>query len=250
MKIKVYLFTGFLFFCAFISNAQTALKLGVNLSSMRPDNIDYTENSNACFTQFGLGTKLKKESPGFRAEFLYSVKGRKMESTNTIITSYGSHTYETEVKDKIPYFNVPLLFTFPVVKGLFLEAGPNVGLRLGGKRTMKSTVTFDNKQAGSVFVHNYDETTYRYSDKNAFPNNRLIQDGDDKNLDRKPIKRYDIGLNIGVQYFLVKRMSLSYRYNFGLTDILNDHYLSLNSINENFDSYRSMELCLNFYFGN
>lgn len=249
MRLKAGILTSVFMCLVLLGKAQTAVKLGLNRASLSQDKIDYTNNKSMFFYQFGLGTAIDKEEPGFRAEFLYSVKGRKFESKNTVNTFYGSHTYETEVEDKIPYFDMPLLFTFPIIKGLIVEAGPNLGIRLGGKRTMKSTTTFDNQLLGKVFVHEYEETTYRYSDKNAFPVNRDVQPDEEENLDRRPVARYDLGLNIGLQYFIARKIAVACRYNFGLVDVLNDHYLSLNSDYSNRDKHRNLEFSINFYLG-
>ena len=229
---------------------QVGLKVALNRSNLSQDNYDYTSNSAVNFFQIGLTTKLKRDEPGFRAEFLYSKKGREFSSENTIETSYGSQSYKTTYTDHIPYFDMPLLFTFPVHELFIIEAGPNFAARLGGKRISKSTFSYYYSSSNSTTVLDFPETEYKYSDKNAFPDNREAQPEYEDKLNKNLIRRFDVGLNIGCQLFLTGKMTFVARYNFGLTDVVSNNYYNFYTSNLSTERHRNLELGLTFYMGN
>lgn len=229
--------------------SQTGLKFGLNRSNFAQDNLDNTSYNGVLNFQVGITTKMKTFESGFRAEFLYSVKGAEFKSTQTAEFENYSQTYEVTQVDRIPYFDMPLLFTFAIYKSLIIETGPNFAVRLGGKRSIKRKQSYHFPLTGTQLEHDYSEVTYKYSDEEVFSNTRDTQYETEPNLSKNLIKRYDIGLNIGIQFFLTNKISVVGRYNYGILDVINDQYFNLSTQRSNYEGNRNLELALSFYLG-
>lgn len=132
----------------------------------------------------------------FRPEIIYSNQGYKFSGT-----SYNAKINE---KANINYLAIPLMFSYQPVKKLSIDFGPQVSFLLSSKSVIDYSfvdVVSGNPVSGSETVDNKDET-----------------------------KSIELGLNIGLGYKITPKMSISGRYNFGLT-MLNERVPNATSPN-------------------
>lgn len=124
--------------------------------------------------QAGIFANYKaNEKIGAHAELLYSVEGTREKNT-----AFGGSGHI-----KFNFLRLPLLIQYHVIENLHVEAGPNVGLFIGGREKWNG-----------------------HSEK--------IEDG---------YKRVDAGLNVGAGYDLsqfVKGVTASLRFYYGLTNMV------------------------------
>lgn len=127
---KIILTTIFLSFMAVVAKAQyIGVKGGLNLSNL---NIDGVDDENMRFGyHFGAFFNLPI-SDGFavQPEVLYSTKG----STASINQDFGLFgEFNSEVKFKLNYIDIPLLAIFRVGDAFEIQAGPYIGFLAGSK---------------------------------------------------------------------------------------------------------------------
>ena len=158
------------------TTAQFGVKGGVNLSTVRGDDIGDKNQ----MTSFHLGLFMEipiSERFSFQPEVLYSGQGYNMAENNAFIG---------EVDYKLDYIQVPLMAKFYLFKGLYAEAGPQIGFKV------KETIDF--KSSSEVEIDPKDSQ----------------------------IKGFDAALGLGAGYKFDNGLSLSARYNHGLTSIFKD----------------------------
>ncbi|MGI9549680.1 MAG: porin family protein [Aurantibacter sp.] len=142
-------------------------KAGLNLSTLTGD-IDNAKSR----TSFHLGGVVEipvSETFSVQPELLYSAQGRKSKT-------------DDDEKEKLDYLNVPVMAKFyPMenLKGLSIEAGPQLGFLLSAK----------GEDNGETIE---------------------LKDG---------TKSIDVGLNFGVGYKMESGVNFSARFNLGLSDI-------------------------------
>jgi hypothetical protein len=131
-KKKVILLAISLMLVTIQASAQftTGPKAGLNVSdvhfnhSVMNDDVKFRNGLNVgVFGNYHLNDRFDVQ-----AELLYSQQGYK----NTIpVTDVGGTTISDGFKSLKHYLNIPVLIKFYPIKRLYLEAGPQVGLRLG-----------------------------------------------------------------------------------------------------------------------
>lgn len=190
---------------------------------------------------FGMST-LPVDGMGVRAEFLYMVKGRSYSATEDM-PGYLGFDYlrrESSYKEVIPYFEIPVLFSFPLVgEDIHLEFGPSIGYRLRGRRVEKSTYTAYS--ANYSRVYEYEETTHFGRKDYPKPDENSVLDGDV--VDKRPIKNIDFGLNLGAMISLGGEKYLNVRYNYGLRDVWNNNYHSFLA-SDRYENFQTLTLSL------
>ena len=168
-----------------MSNAQgikVGAKAGLNLSTVNGDDLDDAKS----LIGFHLGAVAEisiADKFSFQPELLFSTQGAKAEG--------GDVDYSYEQKTKLNYLIIPLMAKFYLVKGLSVEAGPQVGFLMSAKAEGEETDSF----GGVTETFEYDED---------------IKDD---------IKGTDIGINVGAGYKLDSGLFFNARYNIGLSNI-------------------------------
>lgn len=119
-----------------------------------------------------------------------------------LYSGQGFSAFDNEAEYKIDYIQVPLMAKVYLVKGLYAEAGPQFGFKV------KEEIDYDPGTDGGEI---------------------------DINTDDSYIKDFDTNLALGVGYKFDNGLSLSGRYNLGLTNIYKD-----DTIIENVDAKNSV----------
>lgn len=217
-KVLVGMF--FLMFLSWNTQAQVSIKLGANLSTVAEERENVTkdqlENASVLGPVIGLAFGL---NPGsllvVQPEILYSQSGGR--------NTYNLLGTETDVRYKIDYLEVPVLFKLQLGNnegegvGLHLAAGPWLGYALGGKTKTVTTI------GGSPEVINERKFTF--------------DDEDDA-------RRFNYGL-IGAAGLGFGKVTIDLRYNFGLNNILDNDADNTND-NRPVLQTRGLALSLNF----
>lgn len=164
------------------TSMQFGVKGGINLSNLIGDDVGDLDSR----TSFNLGLFVEIPLSGrfsFQPEVLYSGQGF------TIINRGEDNIFDVgdNVEYQLSYIQVPLMAKFYLIKGLYAEAGPQFGFKVKEK--------IDYKPASD--------------------------DGDiDIDPDNSNVKDFDTNLAIGAGYKFDNGLSLSARYNYGLTSII------------------------------
>lgn len=172
--------------CASISVTHSQIsyraKAGLNFSNLKGD-FDYKGK-----TGFHLGAFAELEilnKFALQPELLFSTQGGKFEYEPN------SEGYQDlTLKSSTSYLNLHLLAKYNIVNKVYFEAGPQLGFLMSAKDAWNGT------------LDNGDD----YSEE---------QDA------KKDYKKIDFGLSFGVSYKIDKSISLSGRYNFGVSNISN-----------------------------
>lgn len=160
-------------------------KAGLNLASISgdPENVDMR-------TSFHVGGIVELEFTekfSLQSEVVFSNQGAKTEE------EYVDFNIETKSEStlKLSYINVPVLAKYYVIKGLSLEAGPQVSFLIDAEEDFDTTSTINGvSQTESMTVDVKDD-----------------------------VKTIDFGLGFGMTYELDFGLNFGARYNLGLTNI-------------------------------
>ncbi|PKV51224.1 outer membrane protein with beta-barrel domain [Aquimarina sp. MAR_2010_214] len=155
-------------------NIRFGAKAGLNIANIAGDAV----NGISSRTGFHLGAVVEipiSEKFAFQPEVLYSAQGYTMDETVFGIRIEGT--------TKLDYINIPLIAKYYVVKGLSIQAGPQVGFLVSAKGEVKT--------AGIEREEDIDDF----------------------------YKSVDLGLGFGAGYQLDMGLFFDARYNLGLSDI-------------------------------
>ena len=182
--MKRYLITLVLTTLSLLASAQNlqfGFKAGINIAGESDHTYSqYTTTGSQNRTGFALGGMVNyvlSDRFDLEADLLYSLQGLK--DVITIMDPRGIGVIDEEFKVSSHYINVPLALKYYLMKGLYLEAGPQVGFLLNKK---------DNDHDwGSMY-------------------------------DASNTKQFDFGLFGGLGIVFVNNMFVDARYIHGLTD--------------------------------
>lgn len=167
-------------------------KAGVNLATLSGDATNEDATMKVGFHAGGLMEVKFTDKLALQPELLFSLQGTKIDGR----IDYGAGEYD-EYSDKLnlAYINIPVMLKFYPIKSFFLEAGPQVGFLVGGKRNR--------------------EFTEVYNDGNTNITNTQSSETDVKDL----YKSIDFGFNVGLGYDFTENIFINARYNIGLSNI-------------------------------
>lgn len=164
-------------------------KAGLNISTLTGD----VEDAKAIagfhvggFVEFKVAEKFS-----IQPELLFSTQGAKQEFG----MYYEGFDIDVEDKIKLSYLNVPIMAKYYVIKGLSIEAGPQIGFLLSAKEEAKASVGWAS-ESGEVDI-------------------------------KDELKSIDFGFNLGAGYEFTQNIFVQARYNFGLTNIGDDSDVDL-----------------------
>ena len=163
--------------------AKFGLKTGVNYSSASIEREVSNDVNPHVGIYAGLFTNIRLSSKlAFQPEILYSIQGY-----NEKYTTFSTNR-DTDVR--LSYVNIPLEFQYKIMEKLYIETGPQIGFLLSAKA--------DDKY--------YDSTTNTTTEY--------------KNVDFKSFSnKHMISYTVGAGYFVTNNLSVSLRYNMGITQI-------------------------------
>jgi hypothetical protein len=169
----------------FAAQAQSEIKFGakagLNLATYGADANDVDGIGSRTSFHVGAVAEFKfTEKFSVQPELLYSMQGAKAD----ILFSDGFDTYSIKATDKLDYLILPVMAKYYVIKGLSIEAGPQVGFLLSAKSKAESG---DDSMETNV---------------------------------KDDYKSLDFSINGGVGYQLPMGLFLQARYNIGMANIL------------------------------
>ncbi|MDN3693241.1 porin family protein [Chryseobacterium tructae] len=222
------LFVGLAFAGSLFINAQEktkssspitfGVKAGINATTISRTNDTYSEgyydNDQKMKAGFNAGVFVNipvAEKFSVQPELLFSQLGSKSEVRYR--NSNGKFTSTVEASDKVNlnYIVLPLMVQYNILPQLYVEAGPEFGLLLGGKS--KSDVTITN--GSENFTSSQSD---KYSDK--------------INMDR--FNKFNFGIGIGAGYYFTPQFGVTARFIAGVTDVLKSDYVDFKSRNNAF----------------
>jgi opacity protein-like surface antigen len=135
---KIILSAAILAAVNFSATAQEAMKFGVkagvNFATFGGD-----ANNAESRTGFHAGAVAEfklSENFSIQPELLYSQMGSK---TNESVNEFGVN-FREEVSNKYDYISLPILAKYYIIKGLSIEAGPQIGFLVSAKGELDRTV--------------------------------------------------------------------------------------------------------------
>lgn len=163
------------------------IKGGVNLDKMNADGYssssDFSSKSKTAFNAGVFANIPISTNFRFQPEVVYSNQG----GANSINTATPTGSVTTHYKSELNYINVPLMLQLQTTKGVYVEVGPQVGYLLNAKNK--------NTDAGSS----------------------------NSEMDIKDqLKKWDVAASGGIGYLSRIGLGINARYNYGLTNILDD----------------------------
>jgi len=187
--MKRIILTVSAFFTLCLANAQEikyGVKAGLNLSTLTGDVAYYDVKSKAGFHVGGFVEFKITDKFSVQPELLYSAQGAKLRYSSA--DEFSSTIDKQNIK--LGYLNIPVMAKYYVIKGLSIEAGPQVGFLLSAKNEYNIYSSISEDLSGS---------------------------GEDDIKDDS--KSVDFGLNVGAGYEFTQNIFVQARYNFGLTSI-------------------------------
>ena len=213
-KLAIFTLFSFLFTGAFAQDiAEFGIKGGLNLSGyLADDNLNlYQDNTSASvgadvgfYGVFHLSDKF-----AIQPEVLYSLQSVNFVEPEAyvdyvyvdgffgpdfVVSEVGTYG-DVEAQQNLHYLNVPVLANIYLTEGLSLQIGPQIGFLLNGTARLDPN---DEQVAG------------------------LITDFEDQIDITDRLNRVSLAASAGLQYELPSNLNLGLRYNFGLTDVVDD----------------------------
>lgn len=160
----------------------------------------------------------------FQPEVLYNQMGAKSVITSNEVTT-GRTTVKTEANTKVElnYISVPLMFQFRPAKSFYFEAGPEFSYFLDGKNKGETTITTTN---GSTTATQYASAS--------------------ESIDKDDIKKFNVGLGLGVGLDITDNLGINARYISSLTHIADNS--DVPEANKNINTNRVFQLGLSYKF--
>lgn len=182
--MKKFLFSFFSFLACIAVHAQKpqfGMKAGLNIADAKASGTDVPNFTSLVGAHVGFFMDVKLGKQfSFQPEILYSTQGGQFKQE--VFT--GETIVNTSNKLKYAYINVPLMMKYYANPNFYLEFGPQIGFLTNSELE----VSFDGQTVGQDFME--------YSTKT------------------------DFALNLGLGYEVTKKVVISGRYGFGLTNTL------------------------------
>ncbi|KAF2506931.1 PorT family protein [Flavobacterium zhairuonense] len=204
-----------LFACAAVTAQTEKVKLGAK-AGLNISNLTFDENAVNSSSRTGFTAGLMAEIPlaksfSVQPEFLYSQQGMKFSYADADVQN--SH-YKSTVS--LNYINIPIMLKYYVVKGLSLQAGPQVGILLKAK---------NEYQDNFLGYENYE------------------------NLNLKDYSNgVDASVNFGLGYQFKDRFYADARYNMSYTDVFKDATSNTNYIINSNMKNRVFQVTFGYFF--
>jgi hypothetical protein len=213
---KLFFVTALLFSAVSFSSAQ-AIKTGFNFVNMGNEK-QYAKSKVLARYQLGFEFKGAELSDrlSLKPEILLSWQGQNFSYEETFNVFKGKRKIATNYKDKLTYFQLPLLLEAKIMDNLLLEFGPSVGLLLSAKRSGETIIT-DSDSTGKQTLQTQFSESVRYGSKDNFPDGQV-------SFNKRPVSTFDAALNLGGKYKITDNIGIGVRYSYGLTDVFKNNY--------------------------
>jgi hypothetical protein len=186
-------------FSSLSANAQIeyGLRGGLNMSTLQGD-IENTDN----YLSFHLGLSAAfkvADKLSIQPEIQYSSQG----TNYNYFLQEGNYSESIEGELRLQYINLPILAKYTLAKGLFIEAGPQIGY-----------LAYSKQMADNIVKEN-GETIYHVTAS--------------RNL-RDLTNNIDYGVAFGLGYEFIEDLFIEVRYYYGLNDVIKDVENNKNSV--------------------
>lgn len=205
---KLFILITFVFFAGIITQAQDlrfGVKAGFGINTFSLENL--SDGGTRLGFQLGLLSEIGLENAGLserfalQPEILFTTKGGK----------YNANT--TEVKERLSYIDIPVLFKYKPLEAVGLYAGPQLSILTKGK--------------------------YKYD-----------MGGDNNTIDnRDAFKKVDYGLAVGTGIEL-NTIFIDIRYNLGLGNVLGSRLIHNVALENSKARNRGFQLSAGYFFIN
>jgi opacity protein-like surface antigen len=157
-------------------------------------------------------------------EVLYNQLGARSVVSSSEVTT-GSTTVKMVDNQKVylNYVSVPLMLQMKPTDNFYIEAGPEFSYFLNGKEKGESTITTTTGGSTTTQTESYSES-----------------------INKDDIKKFNIGLGLGLGYYFTKNLGINARYVNSLTHLANNSGEAEESKDNN--TNRVFQLGLNYKF--
>ncbi|SIT23062.1 Outer membrane protein beta-barrel domain-containing protein [Chryseobacterium ureilyticum] len=213
------LFTGLAFMGVLFLNAQEkkqstspisyGVKGGFNASNLSRTDMD-RYNYGSQYEEQNNDDRLK---PGFHAgvfvnipvaqkfsiqpELLFSQLGSKAEERYRYASGGSIYKRNVDFTTNLNYLTLPIMVQYNILPQLYVEAGPEFGLLIGGK--LKGDMSVEERSGSQI-------NTYRDSFSN-----KLVMDF---------YNRFNFGLGVGAGYYFTPKFGVTARFTAGITNVM------------------------------
>lgn len=184
------------------AQGQTLIpRAGITLSKIAGDDLANVKNK----LGFTLGAAFNipiKNNFSFQPELLFTQKGFKQE----LDTEFDGFDVSVDVDLTINYLEIPLLLKVGFDEGpvnIFINAGPAIGIGLGGNFNTKVSFEGFGSESASGKVR-FGEDTDEEDDQIYFDN------------------RLELGMQAGLGVMISNKVIIDFRYNHGFTSLMDD----------------------------
>ncbi|WP_343608544.1 porin family protein [Chryseobacterium oranimense] len=178
------------------------VKAGFNGSTLTKSSGEY-DNNTKLKAGFNAGVFVNipiAEKFSIQPELLFNQIGSKAEDKYIFHSSYQTFTQENNYKLTLNYIALPIMVQYNILPQLYVEAGPEFGLLLGGKS----------------------KGEYNYS--NTYEN--ITTTGGETYSNKIPMglyNKFNFGIGIGAGYYFTQNLAATARFTAGITDIIKDN---------------------------
>lgn len=182
------------------------VKAGFNASALSTGKADNADNNQklklgshiGVFVNIPVAAKFSVQP-----ELLFSQMGSKTEGKYTYGSSLGNQfiIQEFNYKTNLNYLVLPVMVQYRILPQLYVEAGPEFGLLLGGK--VEGDQRAQNTYNGTVSTYN-----------ESF-SNKISMD---------LYNRFNFGIGMGAGYYFTRNFGVTARFTAGITDIFKHDY--------------------------
>lgn len=190
---------------------KLGVKAGLNVSSLTFDENELDSSSKNGFTAGLMAEIPLAKNFSVQPELLYSQQGMKLSYSDPEVEN--SH-YKSTIA--LNYINIPVMLKYYVVKGLSLQAGPQVGILLKAN--------------------------------NKYQDNFLGYD----NHEKMDLKEYsngiDASVNFGIGYQFVDKLYVDARYNMSYNNVFKDVTANTNYVINSDMKNRIFQITVGYFF--
>ena len=194
------------------------VKAGMNISNLTKDRYFNEQKDKIGFNVGGFVNIPLSSKFSLQPELLYSNVGSKVSRTYkygegdiNIPSTFMNNEDRESYTRSLNYLSIPVMLQYNIIPNLYLEAGPQFDVFLGGKNKGETTVKSTPALGGS--------TTTTTTSSN--------------NIKGKEAAKFNLGLGIGAGYYFLPNIGITVRYVAGLSDINNSRKAGENSVKMN-----------------
>ncbi|KXH84244.1 porin family protein [Chryseobacterium kwangjuense] len=176
------------------------VKGGFNASTLsKYDGNDGYDNDQKLKPGFNAGIFVNipvAEKFSVQPELLFNQLGSKTEEINRNFSNSQSSKWEYSYKKNLNYLSLPVMVQYNILPQLYVEAGPEFGLLLGGKEKGDLKVTETSGNTTTTQETNFSR--------------KIVKDLHNK---------FNFGIGIGAGYYFTENFGVTARFTAGITDI-------------------------------